>query len=147
MPAPDPLPPEEIGEHEARYVEQLMAAYADKLRIAIMQVAGLGTHPELDTHFHRSRRRFYSAEALRVFARDNLPENVTFEEVQDQVLDAVIDRCTEDHPDGFARVVATTTAATSVSITNHYLRHYLKPQSLQGICHQLANDDRLRWVP
>lgn len=145
-PPEDPIPPEELEGHETHYVEQLLAAYADKLGLSNLDRPSLSSHSDLENHFQRSRQRYYCAEALRLFARDNLPENVTFEQVQDQIYDAVVDVCEMTYSSGYERVVKTTSTATQVSVNSHILRSYLKPQSLQGICHQLANIDRLRWV-
>jgi hypothetical protein len=144
---PDKTPPDEIAPHESRYVEQLLEAYGDHLQDSTLDFAKLASQSALLAHFNRSRERYYCAETLREFARDTLPAAFTFENVQDQVHDAVIDTAEMPHASGYERVVETTKTAAAVHVTNHPLRSYLKPKSLMGICHQLANNDRLRWVP
>ena len=41
---------------------------------------------------------------------------------------------------------ATVKQATKIAITSNPLVSSIKTQDRQGICHQLANDDRLKWV-
>lgn len=143
----DQSPPAEIAPQETRYVEQLLEAYRDNTKDAALALAGLQSLERLFRHFQRSRERFYCAETLREFAKDSLPDGTTFTAVQDQVFDAVIDTVDADHACGLTRLDATTRTAQSLRISNHPLGSYIKPKSLQGICHQLANDDRLKWVP
>ena len=107
----------------------------------------LSAHPELESHFARSRVRYFCAEMLRLDVRDNLPDGVTFEQVQDQVLDAVSDICEDrKHASGFDRVNAVTNHAGNYVVQDHPLKGYVKSQVLKGVCHQLANVDRLKWV-
>ncbi|MCN8086632.1 hypothetical protein MLL96_15355 [Escherichia coli] len=42
---------------------------------------------------------------------------------------------------------ATIKQATIIAVTSNPLVSSFKTQDRQGICHQLANDDRLNWVP
>lgn len=139
-------PPDDIDERtESRYVVQLLCAYADHAKSPITGVADLGSHSKLGKHFKRQREAFYHAEGLRVFARDSVPPG-TFEAFQEDVFTGVADVHDADHSDGFARVVAVTRAAREVQITANALIARAKPLDRDGICHQLANDDRLQWL-
>ena len=144
---PDPVPPSAIQPGEQRYVEQLIEAYQDD-KGPTVTFATLAAHNEFNRHFNRSRERYFCAEALRLAVRDSLPEGITFEQVQEQVHDVVID-VAEDatHPSGFKRVKAVTEKASMYHLQNHPLRTYMKSKVLTGICHQLANVNRLIWVP
>jgi len=145
-PRPDPAaPPEEIAPTESRYVEQLFEAYADHAKEAIGDIAGLKPHPKLKDHFFRQRVSFYHAESLRVFARDSVPPG-TFESFQEEIYTGVVDIHDATFLDGYARVVAVTKAARDMHITANALITRAKPQDRDGICHQLANEDRLRWT-
>jgi hypothetical protein len=42
--------------------------------------------------------------------------------------------------------MAVTKAARDMQITSNALITRAKPQDRDGICHQLANEDRLRWI-
>jgi hypothetical protein len=144
-PRPSHLPPPEIPQsHETRYVQQLFEAYEDNTKSNFTNSSLLPT--DLQRHFHRSRESFYSAEALRNFSRDTLPSG-TFEGLQDQVHDGVIDTCESTHSCGLTRLKKTTAHAATLSITSSPLIGKTDITDIHGICHQLANDDRLTWVP
>ena len=144
--SPDKKPPTAIEDHEQRYVEQLIEAYQD-LKDDSIGLKTLASHPELEAHFGQSRVRYFCAETLRLDVRDNLPVGVTFEQVQDQVLDSVIDVCADKrHASGFDRVNAVTNHAGNYVVQDHALRGYVNSRVLKGVCHQLANVDKLKWV-
>jgi hypothetical protein len=90
-PRPFPTkPPAAIAPIESRYVTQLLGAYAEHTGTAIPDAGALSATPKLRDHFLRQREAFYQAESLRVFARDTVPPG-TFESLQDDIYDGVID--------------------------------------------------------
>lgn len=138
-------PPTDLGEHESVYVGLLLAAYADHTKTAIPDLTALKTWRSLDEHFKRQRECFYHAEALRVFVRDKV-EPGTFEGLQDEIYHGVADTAESDHTDGFERVKAVTQAAQNVPLDAHPLGASALVKDKRGICHQLANEDRLKWT-
>jgi hypothetical protein len=143
-PAPE-KPPADIAPRESRYVAQLLHAYADHKKQAVTDVAALKAWPPLDNHFGRQREAFYHAESLRVFARDSVPVG-TFESLQDDVHAGVVDVCDAHHADGYERVKQVTQAARALHLTSNALLTSARPKDRDGICHQLANEDRLVWT-
>ncbi len=137
-------PPFEEKEHSSRYVQQLFEAYSEHTKAGVSDLAGLSARQDLADHFHRQREFFYHAEALRNFARDTVPAG-TFEDLQSEVHAGVADVEAAAHADGYARVNAVTQTAVGLSITSNALISAIKVQDCKGICHQLANEDRLRW--
>ena len=142
--SPAPEPPGEIAPTESRYVEQLLSAYQDNLKQPVASVGDLDSRHA--RHFSRARESFYCAEALRNFSRDTLPDGA-FENLQDQIYDGVVDTCESDHPCGLTRVNETTKHSASLQITSSALLGRVEVIDRHGICHQLANEDRLVWVP
>jgi hypothetical protein len=142
-----PRPPDDYDETESRYIKQLFNAYTDHLGTSINNLSEITalSKPSLKKHFSRQRELFYHAEYLRNYARDTVPDG-TFERLQDEIFYAVIDICESDYTDGLARVKATVTQAATVSTTSNPLTSVVQTQDRQGICHQLANEDRLIWV-
>lgn len=140
-----PKPPVGIASEESRYVTKLLGAYAEHTGKAVPDPAALTSSPKLKDHFYRQREAFYHAESLRVFARDSVPAG-TFESLQDDIYDGVIDTHDASHPDGYARVCEVTKAARELQITANPLISCAKPKDRDGICHQLANEDRLQWT-
>ena len=139
-----PTPPPEIAAGETRYVSQLLEAYGDNQRAAYASPDAL--IPAHQRHPQRARESFYCAEALRSFSRDTLPDGA-FKNLQDQILDGVIDTAEADHECGLTRVNATTAQATNLSLTSSALLGRVEPSDRKGVVHQLANDNRLIWVP
>jgi hypothetical protein len=145
-PRPMPgAPPTELQPDESRYIRQLLDAYSDNLGSALTCADELQPHANLNRDFLRQRERFYHAEALRNFARDTVPDG-TFLALQDEIFHGVIDICEANHANGFDRMRATVAQAAQVAITSNPLAPTTKAQDRQGICHQLANDDRLTWI-
>lgn len=138
-------PPTEPHQKESRYLEQLAKAYEDKLKRPLTSDVDLAQGSELGRHYGRQREYFYHAESLRNFARDNVPPG-TFEDLQDEILAGVIELCEGNHVDGFERLNATTQEAVKINMTASALITVTKAQDKRGICHQLANADRLLWV-
>lgn len=141
-----PSPPTDPHPEESRYIRQLFDAYGDHLGVPIASTGDLSRHTVLSRDFLRQRERFYHAEALKNFARDTVPEG-TFAALQDEIFHGVIDHCEGVHANGFERMKATVAQAAHVASTSNPLVPATKTQDRQGICHQLANEDRLNWVP
>jgi hypothetical protein len=130
---------------EANYVRALLDAYGDHLNQHISGIDDVGSRSDLAEHFGDSRLEFYSAEALRTFSRDTLPPG-EFEKLQDEVHAGVKDEVRVDHPDGYRRVVAVVKTARSLRLTGHALHCCMSVRDCGGICHQLANDQKVGWV-
>lgn len=136
--------PESIEGNETVYTQKLFAAYSEHSGSEIESINDFTGHAKLKKHFNLSREAFYHSESLRVFVRDKT-EPGTFESLQDEVCDAVSDTCDATHEDAYCCVIAVTDRAQSLTIDAHPLSPSTFPRDLKGICHQLANDNRLDW--
>lgn len=141
-----PQPPTDPNSTELPYLQQLLLAYGDHKKCTVSEASQLSTWRDLLDHYNLSRRSFYSAESLLEFSRDHLPEG-EYERLQDELCDGVQESYLAQHADGYRKVLATTTAAIQVQITDHALTTVLQPVDRRGICHQLVNAKRLQWVP
>ena len=137
-------PPTQPTAQESRYIQQLVDAYRDHTKIGDLDTTRLRVRPELERHYHRQREFFYHAESLKNFARDTVPQG-TFDDLQDEIHAGVVDKSTESFTDALARLNAVTQEATGLALTANALISVVKVQDRRGICHQLANDDRLTW--
>lgn len=142
---PADQPPPAPADTESRYLQQLFAAYGDHKKLDVKGLGCLNSWPELGEHYNRQREFFYHAESLRNFARDNVPPG-TFEELQDEVYAGVADLATTKHDDALALLNTTTQTAAELPLTANGLISVTRIQDKRGICHQLANADRLIWV-
>lgn len=148
LPARPPTapPPEEVAGHEKRYVAQLVDVYRENTPGEQLEQDALSSHPTHGDHFKRQRISFYSAEALRLHARDSVPEG-TFEALQDDVHSGVVEVADATHPTGMDRLRAVLTSVMNVQLDGHAaLLSVSRADDRKGICHQLANEDRLTWV-
>ena len=142
-PAPQPAPAL-IQAGESRYIQQLYGVYSEEQGSRIVDRVDLGSVPSLLDHLDRQREYFYSAESLRNFARDAVPHG-TFEDLQSEVYTGVVEVAKGAHGSSLHRVNAVTQAATILQITANGLISVTNMKDRRGICHQLANDDRLQW--
>lgn len=138
-------PPSEPAESESLYLRKLVEAYGHHLGQAVAAIDELAAHPDLQGHYNRQRVLFYSAEALRNFARDRTPPR-TFDSLQDDVYHGVIDTCDAGHSSALERLRAVISMAGSLDVSGNALVTVTRVADKQGICHQLANDDRLKWT-
>ena len=136
-------PPVDPAESESLYLQKLLDAYSDDLGKPISEKEDLLPHAELLSHYNRQRVLFYSAESLRNFARDRTPPR-TFDSLQDDVFNGVIDIC--ETADGALNSLRKTIAiAGQLDVSGNALAGITRVADKQGICHQLANDNRLSW--
>lgn len=141
----DPTIPEiEASEQHQRYVSQLLDSYEERHGEAFTPHSA-ETHPEVGKHFLRHRVNFYTAESLRVFARESVPEN-TFESLQDEIFDGVIDVHDEHDGNGLSKLLAVTNVANTLAITANGLLPRVTVRDRSGICHQLVNENKLSWI-
>jgi len=144
---PEPLlPPAVPADDETCFVTELRRAYADHLHSALEDVdVGFAGREDLREHFHDARVEFYSAEGLRLFSRDRLPEG-EFKKLQDEMHSGIRDELRSEHADGYRRVISVVRTARSLQLTSHPLISRMHNRDRGGICHQLANDGKVRWV-
>lgn len=141
---PVPSPPALPAALEAPYLRQLLDAYGDHLKKLLASGDDLPQGP-LREHLVEAREQFYSAESLRTFSRDTLPPD-EFERLQDDFHAGIGDEVRADHVDGYRRVISVVKMAKLLPVTAHALVTRLNMRDRGGICHQLANNGRVRWV-
>jgi hypothetical protein len=143
-PEDDP-PPAEIAESELGYVAALVEAYDDHCPGDVPGADAALEHATYGPHLRRSRREFYCAESLREFSKDVLTEPDNFESLQEQIEDGIQNTLAKTFPDGYERVLGVCEHATTIEVSDHPLRADLRPADRCGMCHQLANDGKVRW--
>lgn len=104
--------------------------------------ADLDTQAAWKADLQKQRVRFYDAEAFMAHYRDQT-EPGTIEDFAEQIHDAIepaLDAETEAHP-RLTAALATAGQAQPASV----LAPRAKVRVKQGVCHQLANEDRVTW--
>ncbi|OKJ70200.1 hypothetical protein AMK31_37100 [Streptomyces sp. TSRI0107] len=138
------VPPPQYSADETRYVERLVDVYRERYPGTIDSLEHVPSVQEADEHLKRQRVAFYAAEALRVFARD-ATKPAYFERVKQDVYDIVVEVAARSYPDGWERHGAVMEAAGTVQLTPTALVPFVEPKARKGVCHHLANEERLTW--
>lgn len=137
-------PPPDVKPNEMRYVRQLLDAYGNHLNTTIEDANSIGD-ALLVKHFSRQRQRYYRADSLRRFERDALANTENFASLMNEIYDGVVEISEDDHESGYECVRAVTDAASQIHPSSYALVDHLQTADKQGICHHLANEDRLHW--
>lgn len=148
LPARPPVgqTPQATAPNEAIYVKKLVDVYYEQDPASGSNADSVAEHPKHGPHLQRQREAFYSAEAFRLYARDSVPDG-TYELLQDDVYTGVVDTAEANHPSGLDRLRAVLTQSGQLDLAAHTLISMSNLKDRQGICHQLANADKLTWVP
>ncbi|MDF3300904.1 ABC-three component system protein [Streptomyces tropicalis] len=137
------VPPEPNAD-EARFLEQLLDVYQERFGVHIATVHDAFTHEETGEHIGRQREAFYAAESLRMYARESVPGEA-YEDLQSDVLDNLIEVADRDFPSGWGRLQSVLQASGQVQVVASVLISHFKNIERKGMCHQLANEDKLTW--
>jgi hypothetical protein len=134
--------PEDIEERESLYVLQMMEAFSERESSILLVPNDLGINNL--ALFNHYRRSFFSADALRVFARDSLPDEGDFHSFVSEIGDAIM---TPFHTTRgvYDKMVACVNFAVQVPIHNNPLEFYIAVLDKIGACHHLVNSDKLKW--
>lgn len=143
-PTPE-IPPPDRESVDSLYIKQILYAYSEHEKEEVKDLIWLNNNEKYKKDFNRQRERFYHAEALRNFSRDNVPPG-TYEQLQEDIYQGIVDTCESDHIDGLERMKATITQAAALPIEASPLSSVTRPADKQGICHQLVDNGKIRWV-
>jgi len=140
-------PSVEVGEEEKElpYVVELLKAYSEFEKSPFSSVESLADNEYLYDHFHRQRLDFYSAQSLKRFSRDEFIEEDPYVEAKDEIYSGVIDICAQKYDHGLARANSTLSEARKISLDGNELGK-INPSDKSGMCHELVNDKKLKWV-
>lgn len=138
-------PPPEPQSNEMRYVNQLLEAYGQHTGSTLANIGELSAHPNLSEHFKGCRKDFFMADGLNRFYRDaQFPG--AFEHIKKQVEDGIRNTVFKPQPNGFVRVCEVLEQAAVLTLAQTEYDYCVEVGDKQGICHHLANDDKVKWV-
>ena len=143
LPPPNPgKTPEAVAPEETIYVGKLLEVYSETTGVELACVDDLSAHGEWKEDLQKQRVRFYDAEAFMATYRDQT-EPGTIESFADQILDAVDPALTMTRS-AHARL-STALSVAGQAAPASVLAAQAKIRVKQGVCHQLANADRVTW--
>lgn len=151
MPKPEQiLVPDDPTLDEMGYVNALLDAYADAEKVAFTKNT-LSKYLKYDDHFKRARKEYYSAESARRGVRDIIEESneESFENLKEETYNSIIDVRSKDYVNGYDRLVEVMIHVTTVNLSNCFLselKGWIGANEKKGVCHVLANENRIRWI-
>lgn len=140
--------PQEILDNEEtkmEYVNQLLKVYSNHENTSISGIESLKPRKKLHTHFKRQRECFHNAQALKRFARDEFINDDVYDDLKNQVYHGVITTCESHYDDDLKRVDDTIARSQLLPIKTAELGE-ISILEKSGICHDLVNDEEMRWV-
>lgn len=141
------ITPIEIQDKELQYITKLLEAYSEERGQHFSTLQDLSPHKKFINHLNRERIHYHKAHSLDLFERDTLPEGSTaFKKLKDSVFMGVIDTVESDFSSGFARVKEVTKTARGLQLSGNPLTSVIEDDDKHGICHHLANDNKISWV-
>lgn len=121
---------------ESVYLRKILDAYANNQGKPFPSELELSAYPELRTHYDRQRQLFYSAEYLKGYARDTVPDGV-FAALSDDIYHGVVDVADSAHTCGLTRMRIVISQAASVSVAGNALQSVAtvpEMHSLHSVC-------------
>jgi len=142
--APPGVAPATIQAEELPYLDQLRRVYGQAVGAVFATADEVLAHPDHGEHLRRQRTRFFEAASFSRFHRDNTAPGA-LETFRDDVFLSVIEVYEEGHVSPLHRVNAVMKHAgqTPLSLLGRPTRVPVR----QGLCHHLANEGRLKWMP
>lgn len=137
--------PAEIQDDEQKYISCLLDLYSEFNDETIDNVESLKVFGDYD-HFIEQRVHYYSAEALKIYARDTLPTKGDFDKLKDDLYWAIKGIVRAKHENGYSRLDAVQNHVSVVNFSGNILNSVLRTQDRFGICHHLSNDGKVEWV-
>lgn len=140
-------PSDDLSDDEVKmeYVTQLLKAYSNHEARNISNVDDLQAIPHLHRHFKRQREYFHNAHVLKRFSRDEFLNDDPYKYVKNQVYHGIILEYESIHNDDLTRVDKTISRAQTLPIATNELGD-ITIMEKSGMCHDLVNENELRWV-
>ena len=140
----NPETPTTPSSNELVYINQLIKVYSEHAGREFVLDETL-TSDVYSEHLSGCRGEFYSAEGLKRFSRDVLPGE--FERLLTSVLKGVKrTSASPTHKNSMEKLESVLETASKLQIADNPLSRRLLPADLPGACHQLVNEEKLKWV-
>ncbi|SHH48745.1 ABC-three component system protein [Clostridium intestinale] len=141
----DELPvPEDITLSEKLYIDRLLEIYSELDGIIHSDIASLKR--SYVSHLDQQRSYFYSTESLRRAVRDSLPSMDYFNQAEDIIHKGISDILSNFSYNGFNKLEKSLERSVLLNLDACQLKNVLRPNEKMGVCHNLANENKVRWV-
>lgn len=140
-----PTPPSQVAPAENGYIAQLHQVIGDALAVPVTAEAHFAHSQPMTRLYNRSRMTFYSAEGLKELARDHMANVAFFDTLLNEFENGLYHSYTNMQVKGLSRLQATIQAAQLLQLGGHVLNNHATSNDREGVCHHLANTDRIKW--
>ena len=141
--------PSEIQLLESKYISKLFEVYSEELGMDVLNESQLKKYDmKLYDNFQTQRERFFSAENLRLFAKDSMLLENEFDKLKNEIYDAIVDSLYKRNISAYEKLDECLTKAANVAVTDNLLTKCGIVGSIdrKGVCHHLANErDNVKW--
>ncbi|WP_131800308.1 ABC-three component system protein [Enterovibrio norvegicus] len=141
--APDGDVPDDIKDHELTYVSQVLDVYSEYDQITYNNPSCLIGHEEFYEDFTEQRERFFSAEAFRIFYRDNTVGEI-LEKFEGEILKGIKPALRLRYNDPFQRMCSVLSDAGKLQPSGKLAIHGGIGVK-QGYCHHFVNEKVIKW--
>lgn len=140
--------PQLVGSEEMTYVKELYKAYTVTSGKKIDSQDSLG---EYKKHFDRQRKNYYLAETIHREIRDTITpgEESGFNTLKDEIESGIETALDESYSTPVKKIDEVTEKAAYLPIsdnTSSILLGWIGAAEKKGVCHMLANEERIKWV-
>lgn len=143
LPAPEGEVPTKIQTNEIKYLDKVLDSYSDYDKISYSSVNDIVDHDVFSYDLEMQRERFYSAEAFKVFYRDNTIAD-TLKSFESEVYKGVVSTSLKKYDNAFECLCSVMEQAANIQPSGKLSIH-AKIDVKQGCCHHFANSDKLDW--
>jgi hypothetical protein len=143
-PSVPPAPLEIDEQKESRYILELLKAFSE-YKIKRINLTDINDDPKLLKEYRSARNNFYSAESLERFSRDYLSPT-SFSELKEECYESISPTVNQVHSNGYDKYLKTLEKAVSINYASHPLNSFIKNQDKKGMCHQLVNEEEIKWT-
>ncbi|WP_343699032.1 ABC-three component system protein [Caulobacter sp.] len=142
---PTQTPPSSVAPLETAYIAQLYELIGQKLNLVVSKPEDVPREEGLRVLFDRSRITFYCAEGLKELARDQMADQQFFTTLLDEFTDGLFYTYTAAGQTGHQRLLETIKHSQNLQLGAHVLAPHVQAKDREGMCHHMANEDRLHW--
>lgn len=137
--------PENIDTFENTYINHILDTYSE---IENTNINKENIPDKYIDHFKRQRKHYYSAFTLEKITRDACKNERPFLDIKEDIYDSIIDTVEDTSIEtGYQRLNNSLQEARHCQISDsNELSKAVDSSSKQGICHYLANENKVKWV-
>ncbi|GJE54892.1 ABC-three component system protein [Methylobacterium thuringiense] len=129
---------------EMEYVDQLRRVYGEARGAPFATADAVLADGEHGDHLREQRTRFFDARSFRLFHRDNTSVEA-LRDFEAEIYHGVIEVYRQVHQSRLDRVAAVMRHAATMP--SAILGKLARVPVRQGMCHHLANEGQMKWVP